>query len=147
MKIAVIVLVCLTAILAVVLAMWFRSSRTDPRLEGTWRSNKEETVARWRQEGIIPANIIEGFEKQLLGKIIATYSGRTLTNKSTFDDWIETTEFRIIESGEDYVIGESFTKVHNRVLRWKVRFVENGFWISNDELLEGYTEKFDRINP
>ena len=59
MKFALITLavLCLVALIA------WRPSRPEPRLQGTWRSNKEETVAVWRREGVIRDKIIDQFEK------------------------------------------------------------------------------------
>ena len=120
-----------------------RALRHEPRLDGKWRSNKDETVSAWKHEGIIQAKVIDRFEKEVLGKMVVTYAGRRVT--STSDDWIENSKYRIVEAGTDYVVFDQFSGVYQRTLRWKVRFVKNGYWISNDEILKGYMEKFDRV--
>lgn len=139
MKFALITLavLCLVALIA-----WW-PSRPEPRLQGTWRSNKEETVAVWRREGVIRDKIIDQFEKDVLGKLSVTYAGRRTT--STMGDWTEVEKYRVVESGEDFVVFDRFSTVQKQKLRWRVRFVKDGYWISSDELLKGYTEKFDRV--
>ena len=134
-------------ILAFLLAGFLLSceqSRPEPRLQGTWRSNKEETVAAWRRDGLIASRVIDQFEKDVLGKMTVTFAGRRVT--STSGDWTEIGDYQLVESGTDYVIYNLFSKVHGRDLRMMVRFVKGGYWISNDEILKGYTEKFDRVN-
>jgi len=121
-----------------------RSEKGDSRLDGTWRSNKDETVAAWRRDGVIPEEVIGRFEEEVLGKTTVTYSGRHAVIKSG-EDWTEESEYDIIDSGDDFVVIEGFSKVWQRKLQHRIEFVENGYWISNDEILKGFTEKFDRM--
>ena len=141
MRIAFVILVCL----CVVTLMACRSARTEPRLQGTRRSNKEETVSAWRRDAVIPAKVIGQFESEVLGKMSVTYSGRGVTS-TTGSDWTEVSECHIVESGDDFVVFEQFSDVYKRKLIWRVRFVKDGYWISNDEILKGYTEKFDLVS-
>ena len=120
-----------------------RSPRQEARLQGTWHSNKDETVSAWRREGVLPSKVIDRFEQEVLGKMTVTYSERRVTSRS--GDWTEVSEYRVVESGDDFVVFDQYSDVYKRVLRWKVRFVEDGYWIYNDEILKGYTEKFDRV--
>jgi hypothetical protein len=76
MKLAVLILACLCLVTLIAC----RLSRQEPRLQGTWRSNKDETVAVWRREGVIPAKGIDRFEKEVFGKMRVTYSGRRVTS-------------------------------------------------------------------
>jgi uncharacterized protein YraI len=73
-----------------------------------------------------------------------TYSGRRVTS-TTGSDWTEVSEYRIVKSGSDFVVFDQFSDVWKRTLRWKVRFVKDGYWISSDEIVKGYTEKFDLV--
>jgi hypothetical protein len=130
--------VCLVTLIAC------RSARQEPRLQGTWRSNKDETVSVWRRDGVIAAKVIARFESEVLGKMSVTYSGRRVTS-TTGSDWTEVSEYRVVESGDDFVVFDQFSDGYKRTLRWKVRFVNGGYWISNDEILKGYTEKFDLV--
>jgi len=141
MKLTLRILVCLSLIALIAC----RSARPDARLQGTWRSNKDETVSAWRRDAVLPVKFIDGFESKVLGKMSVTYSGRRVTS-TTGSDWTEVSEYRVVDSGDDFVVVEQFSEVYKRTLRWKVRFVEDGYWISNDEILKGYTEKFDLVS-
>src|SRR6185436_8146526 len=131
--------------LCLVTLMGCQSDHGEPRLQGTWRSNKEETVSVWRRDAVIPVKVIDRFENEVLGKMSVTYSGRSVTS-TTGSDWTEVSEYRVVESGDDFVVFDQFSKLYKRTLRWRVRFVKDGLWISNDEILKGYTEKFDLVN-
>lgn len=122
-----------------------RSAHSEARLQGTWRSNKDETVSAWRRDALFPAKVIDRFESEVLGKMRVTYVGRRVTS-TTGSDWTEVSKYRVVDSGEDFVVFDQFSDVYKRTLRWKVRFVNDGYWISNDEILKGYTEKFDFVN-
>ena len=138
MRLTLLILACLCLVTLIACC----SARDEPRLQGTWRSNKEETVSAWRRDAVIPAKVIDRFESEVLGKMRVTYSGRRVTS-TTGSDWTEVSKYRIVETGDDFVGFDQFSDVYKRKLRWKVRFVKNGYWISNDEILKGYTEKFD----
>jgi hypothetical protein len=140
MKLALVILACL----CLVTLMACRSARSEPRLQGSWRSNKDETVSQWRRDAVIPAKVIDRFEGEVLGKMSVTYSGRRVTS-TTGSDWTEVSKYRVVESGDDFVVFDQFSDVYKRTLRWKVRFVKDGYWISSDEILKGYTEKFDSV--
>ena len=138
MRLALIILICL----CLVTLMACRPARSESRLQGTWRSNKDETLSAWRRDAVIPAKVIDRFESEVLGKMSVTYSGRRVTS-TTGSDWTEVSEYRVVESANDFVVFDQFSDVYKRTLRWRVRFVKDGYWISNDEILKGYTEKFD----
>jgi hypothetical protein len=76
MKLAVVILACLC--LATLTAC--RLARSEPRLQGSWRSNKAETVSQWRRDAVIPGKVIDRFESEVLGKMSVTYSGRRVTS-------------------------------------------------------------------
>ena len=92
---------------------------------------------------MIGAKVIAGYERKVLGRMSVTYSGRRVT--STMDDWTEISKYRVVESGDSFVVFDQFSDVWKRDFRWKVSFVESGYWISNDEVIKGYTEKFDSV--
>ena len=125
----------------VALCLW-RWLRRDQRLQGTWRSNKEETLARWKEEATFPPSSIARLEP-LLGNTTVVFAGGKVT--TTAEHWTEVSRCRLVKSGKDYVVVEQFSKVHNRHLRFVVFFVDDGFWSASDDIIKGYIEKFDRI--
>src|ERR1043166_7338307 len=141
MRLVLLILACLCLVTLIAC----RSARQESRLQGTWRSNKDETVSAWRRDAVIPAKVTDRFESEVLGKMSVTYSGRRVTS-TTGSDWTEVSEYRVVESGADFVVFDQFSDVYKRTLRWRVRFVKDGYWISNDEILKGYTEKFDLVS-
>ena len=143
MPVATLILSLVLASLCLLTLVACRSSRTEPRLQGTWRSNKEETVARWRHEGVFPEKGIAQFENEILGKMIVTCSGKHYCE--TTDDKTIVGTYRVVESGEDFVVIEGYSKVWKRYLRTTMRFVPNGYWLENDQIIKGYSEKFDRV--
>lgn len=141
MRIFLLILACL----CLVTLMACRSGRTEPRLQGTWRSNKTETVSQWRRDAVLTPKVIDRFESEVLGKMSVTYAGLRVTS-TTGSDWTEVSEYRVVETGDDFVVFDQFSDVYKRTLRWRVRFVKDGYWVSNDEILKGYTEKFDLVS-
>jgi hypothetical protein len=116
--------------------------RRDSRLHGTWRSNKEQTLARWRREAIFPPEVIRRLEDSLVTTTV-TYAGRKVTTST--DDWSEVSKYRVLKSGKDYTVFELFSKVWNRHVRFAAFFVEDGAWIASDDIIKGYISKYDRI--
>jgi len=122
-----------------------RTPQVEARLEGSWRSNKDETVARWKQERVLSPVVIENFEKNVLGKMTMTYGEGKVT--ATLGNWKEVQPYEIVESGKDYVILEQFSILFESNLRLKLQFANGGYWVFNDAIAEGYVEKFDRLKP
>src|ERR1044072_5639906 len=83
--------------LCLVTLMACRAARSESRLQGTWRSNKDETVSAWRRDAVIPAKVIDRFESEVLGKMSVTYSGRRVTS-TTGSDWTEISDHRGVQS-------------------------------------------------
>src|SRR6266849_8711445 len=104
-----------------------RSARSEPRLQGTWRSNKDETVSAWKRDAVITAKVIDRFESEVLGKMSVTYSGRRVAS-TTGRDWTEVSRYCVVESGGDFALFDKFSDGYKRTLRWKVRFVKDGCW-------------------
>ena len=142
---AVCVALSIVTCLCLVTLLACRSARFDPRLQGTWRSNKDATVSRWQREGVLATRVIDAFRERVLGKMSVTYSGRNVTS-TTGSDWTEISEYHVVDSGDDFVVFDQFSNVYKRMLRYRVRFVRGGYWISNDDILHGYIEKFDLVS-
>ncbi len=114
----------------------------EPRLEGTWRSNREATIERWKSEAILSERFISGAEG-LLGKVTVTYRGGIA--EITDGSWREKGKYKVLASDSNSVVIQSFSNVFEKDVRCTISFVKDGFWVSHDDILAGYVEKFDRI--
>ena len=120
--------------------------RYDARLNGTWHSNREATVAeavrrdpRWLQA---PPEKFERFS-DIFGHMTVTYSNDVIT--SNFKDQLDIGHYRVVECGEDFVvirIREGIRRDENI----RIDFTDNreSYWI--DVGLLPMREKFDKIN-
>jgi hypothetical protein len=114
----------------------------DARLHGTWRSNREATVTAIFQRDPsltnLPPDRIEALTG-IYGHLTMTYSNGVAT--SHFRGERESSSYRVIERGPDFVVIESAMKggPHPRI-----RFVDGGdsYWIDAGVRFE---ERFDRV--
>ena len=119
----------------------------DPRLQGTWHSNRDATVAaafkhdpRWTNAA---PERVERF-RDIFGHLTITYSNGMQT--ANFRGEVETFPYRVIERGSDYVVIRSdATLDKGRDIR--IRFVDGntGYWIDTGPLGNGLEERFDRV--
>lgn len=116
----------------------------DSRLQGTWRSNKEATVAAWRRANVFPAKFIDHCEKELLGKAVLICTGDQVTTTNV-SGVVETSIYRVIETGGDYAVMEGYDLVQKKPAKFTIRFVKDGYWVLSDEPIKGYFEKFDLV--
>jgi hypothetical protein len=127
-----------------VLGLIATSDTDDTRLNGTWHSNRDETVAdafkrdpRWTNAS--PAKIA-GF-RDLFGHMTITYSNGIGT--SLYDGKESTWHYRVVERGNDFVVIRSDAWGEKRI-----RFVngDQGYWIDAGFPARGLQEKFDRVS-
>jgi hypothetical protein len=138
-------------IAAFVLAGCSTSKNYDARLNGTWRSNRDESVAaafkqdpRWTNA---PPEKVQRF-KDIFGHITVTYANNMV--RSLYRGQESFFRYRLIERGKDYVViraqGAGYPGDHNV----RIRFVDggSGIWVDSGELLGMKTpeEKFDRVS-
>lgn len=122
-------------------------SRDDARLQGTWHSNRDATVAAafkrdpaWTN---VAAEKIERF-RGVFGHMTVTYSKGTMT--SDYRGQVGSFPYRVLKSGSNFVVIRSEAPLDNdRDIR--IRFVDdnNGYWIDTGPLGNGNEEKFDRV--
>ncbi len=120
-------------------------SEYDERLEGTWKSNKEATVSRFKKESPIAKTASkEKLDKfyDLFGKMVITCKRNSIV--SVFDGKKDYGEYRIIEKGSNYVIISSYVKTLKKEYKYKITFVEDGFWIQS-KIFFKVSEKFDKV--
>jgi hypothetical protein len=130
-----------------VLALVAGCARDDARLHGTWRSNRDATVAaafqhdsRWTNA---PPAKVERF-RDMFGHMTITY-----TNGMQIADYrgtVESFRYRVVKRGPDFVVIRSdATMDKGRDIR--IRFVDgdSGYWIDTGPFGFGLEERFDRV--
>jgi len=122
------------------------STTYDSRLNGSWRSNREETVAeafrqdpRWLQA---PHEKVERF-KDLFGNMTVTYSNSVITTSSNGN--LDTMHYEVVKLGEDFVVIRTKEGVF-RDKNMRIDFAADGggYWIDNFGILP--REKFDKVS-
>ena len=130
-----------------ILALVAGCSRDDARLQGTWRSNRDATVAaafqrdpRWTNAA---PEKVERF-RDMFGHMTITYSKGTMT--SVYRGEAGSFPYRVLESGSNFVVIHSDAPLDkDRDIR--IRFVDgdSGYWIDTGPLGNGLEERFDRV--
>ena len=118
----------------------------EPRLQGTWRSNREETVAtkfqrepRWTNA---PPDRIERFKK-MFGRMTITYTNGIIKTRLGEEQGL--LRYDVVDRGSDFVV----VRIHGGLedgQKIRIRFVDggNGYWVKS-YLDDGLDEKFDRV--
>jgi hypothetical protein len=118
----------------------------DARLQGTWHSNRDATVAaaferdqRWTNA---PPDKVARF-KDLFGYMTVTYSNGVAT--SEYRGEVGLFRYKVIESGTNYVIVDFDTPIKQRETR--ITFVKGdaSYWLDTGPLGSGLQERFDRV--
>jgi hypothetical protein len=126
------------------------SQKYDPRLNGTWRSNRDETVAaafqrdpRWTNA---PPEKVAKF-KDLFGHMTVTYGKDEVHTQDRDHEY--SVRYRVLERGQDYVTIQTKGGGFSDGLSIRIRFVDGGtgYWTDSGKLLGNDTpeEKFDKI--
>jgi len=134
----------------------------DVRLQGTWHSDRDATVAaafqrdpRWKN---VPPNRLARF-KDMFGLLTVTYSKGiiyvddpiTFKNGNMVVDnrsQVRSQPYRVVKAGPDYVVIRC-DDIMDKGRDIRIRFVDGnaGYWIDTGPLGHGLEEKFDRIHP
>lgn len=133
--------------LILVLVLVAGCTRDEARLQGTWRSNRDATVAAAFQRDPRWTNAtpekIERF-RSLFGHMTVTYSKGTMT--SDYRGEVGSFSYRVLEHGSNFVVIRSDAPLErDRDIR--IRFVEgdSAYWIETGPLGNGNEERFDRV--
>ena len=123
------------------------ATRGDPRLYGTFISDKAATVAYLESTGYYKPESLE-LLRPMFGKLEITYNGLRIT--TTMDGHTNTGEFSIVDSGPSYVcITETLSNVElcgeSMIFTNRLEFTEDGYWlIEADSGNHPFKEKFKR---
>ena len=121
----------------------------DARLNGTWRSNREATVAaafeQWPGWTNASPEKLESF-RNVFGHMIVTHSNGISRIRWNGDE--STLRYRIRDRGEDYVVIRSKGSIIDDGRDIRIRFVENNtaYWVDLGPLGHGLQERFDRVD-
>jgi len=128
--------------LFIVLFLVAGCAHDDARLHGTWRSNRDATVAaaferdpQWTNAA--PERVARF--RDMFGQMTLTYSNRTAT--SSYRGEVGSFAYRVVKSGPDFVVIRSDTLMDKgRDIR--IRFDEGGssYWIESGPLGNGLLE-------
>jgi hypothetical protein len=120
------------------------ATHDDARLQGTWHSNRDATVAAFQRDPRwtnAPPEKVQRFE-DMFGQLTITYSNGVAT--SDYHDEDASFHYKVVKRGSDYdIIRYDASVYQGRDI--KIRFVDedNGYWI--DTLLFGIEERFDKV--
>ena len=122
------------------------ATRGNPRLSGTFISNKAATVAYLESTGYYKPESLE-LLRPMFGKLEITYNGLSMT--STMDGYTKTSRFSIVDSGPSYVSIKS--KMGHEELIGKTIYITNhleftsdGYWVMDADQSHPFKEKFIR---
>ena len=110
-------------------------------LIGTWKSNKEATVAYLRIHTHLTSPQLD-LVAQALGKMTFTFDKTNLTTRK--DDWKVVRPYKIVSETTNSVTIESKNPNTQRPGQSKFEFDGNSFWNSDDRI-PGYKERFDKF--
>lgn len=130
----------------IVLSVQLIAGPANDLVQGTFQSDKDATVARWRKDQPWGEKTKVYIEK--LGPIpgvnrITMKNGRS---HSVSGDFSEDVDYRIIKEEENELVIQQFSKVWNRQITSRIVPDKTGYWVYSDELLHGYMERYRRID-
>ena len=122
------------------------ATRGDPRLSGTFISDKATTMAYLESTGYYKPEKLE-LLRPMFGKLVVTYNGLLAT--TIMDGYTETNTFSIVDSGPTHVviksemgwkelIGEAI------ILTNRLEFTDDGYWVMDADRSHPFKEKFIR---
>jgi hypothetical protein len=119
----------------------FSAFAGSEKLMGTWKSNKEVTLAYLKIHTSLTPQQLD-MVSQSLGKMTLTFDKTNLTMKT--DDWKFVSPYKIISETTNSMTIESKDPNTQTLTQSKFEFDGNGFW-SPDDSIPGYKERFDKL--
>lgn len=112
---------------------------------GTFRSDKEVTLARWRSEqtfGKLTEQFIEAIGKAL-GQHVVKVTQTHLV--SEVDGVVEEQPYEVVAREGATLTIRAYNSVLRRHLLSRIELDEDGYWIYSDDPMKGYCERYKRI--
>jgi hypothetical protein len=110
----------------------------DARLQGTWRSNRNATVAAAPEKAYR--------FRDMFGLMTVTYSNNVITTR--YEEKVDSFGYRVVSRGSDYSIihYDSGLDAGKDI---RIHFVDSGaaYWVSGGVISLGIEEKFDKVAP
>jgi len=116
------------------------ASKHDPRIIGTFVSDKESTVAYLIDSGKFTEHQIKVFSG-LLGKLHVTCDGVNVT--WTMDDFTHSEPLKVVNQTDDSIEIEYDTL--GETIHQKILFTPDGYWVIGGVAGPNYREKFIRV--
>jgi hypothetical protein len=122
------------------------SHRGDPRLSGTFVSDKSATLAYLESTGEYDTNRLAKLGA-LFGRLEVTYQGTKAT--TLLNGREETEKFRIVDSGTNHVSIETQFGTEEllgkaMMVTNRIEFSSDGYWVTSPMMKESFREKFVR---
>src|SRR3990170_990400 len=117
------------------------SPKHDPRIVGTFVSDKEATMSYLQSTGKFTDRQLTLFDS-LLGKLRVECDGVTIV--TTMDDFKYSEPLRIVERENEYIVTES--KFLGETIKYKFIFTDDGYWSVGGISGPYYREKFKRLD-
>lgn len=127
-------------IISIFLAVTGCVSKNDPRIIGTFISDKDTTLNYLEKSGDFDQSELRAFSK-MLGRIKIECDGRLI--RTSLDDHSITEHLNVIRQSDDSLILAK--KFLCDIMHQKVLFTEDGYWLIGDFTRPEYREKFIRI--
>jgi hypothetical protein len=133
-------LFALSCLLLVSLSI-FAASLRSKTLVGTWKSNKEATLAYLQAHSHLPQDKLDTIGK-LLGKMTITFTTTNVTMK--MDDWNFSSPYDVVSETRDFVVIQCNSPSTGKPTQDTFNLDGDSIWI-RDPRLPGYKERFDRV--
>jgi hypothetical protein len=133
-------------LMIVALTVQLNAGPASELVQGTFQSDKDTTVARWKKDqpwGDRTKMIIAKLGPILGVNRITMKNGKS---HSVSGDFTEDSDYRIIKEGQTELVIQQFSKVWNRQITSRIVPDKTGYWVYSDEVLKGYMERYRRID-
>lgn len=111
------------------------------RLIGTWKSNKEATMAYLKTHTKLTQKQLEKVGT-VLGTLTVTVDKQTVTYRN--GDWKFVSNYRVVEETSKRITIESQNPETKKWERTDLEMDGEGYWVA-DAKIEGYKERFDKV--